>query len=161
YQPAEADAILARYLWSQGRFKECYEATAAALVRYRQDPWPISALMHRLLAIAAGLPLRGPGLAPLVWELLSHPLPLSLLAEERLLTRVAVAGYLGTAQQVEAFEELEPNFPWKQDLLEERVRVYETVGHPRAKLARKELEAFLALEPTPFVKGLEPAGVQP
>ncbi len=161
YQPAEADAILARYLWSQGKFKECYEATAAALVRYRQDPWPISAVMHRLMAIAADLPIRNPSLAPLVWELLSHPLPLSLLGDERLLTRVVVARYMGTTQQVEAFEALEPNFPWSQDLLEERVRVYESVGHPHAKLARQEFEEFLAGEPTPFVKGLEPPAPAP
>jgi spermidine synthase len=156
YQPAEADAILARYLWSQGKFKECYEATSAALIRYRQDPWPISALMYRLLAVAADLPLRDPALAPLVWELLSHPLPLSLLGDELLLSRIAVARYLSNAHQVEAFEALEPHFPWREDLLEERVRVYEAGGNPRAALARKELQEFLALEPTPFVKGLEP-----
>ena len=155
YQPAEADAILARYLWSQGKFKECYEATAAALVRYRQDPWPMSPLMQRLLAIAADLPVRDPAFAPLVWELLSHPLPLALLDDERLLTRVVVARYLGTARQAEAFEALEPHFPWSYDLLDERARVYESVGHPHAKLARKELEAFLARNPTAFAQGLE------
>jgi hypothetical protein len=54
---------------------------------------------------------------------------------------------------------LEPHFPWRQDLLEERARVYAAVGDPRAELARGELDAFLRLEPTAFAKGLGP--VQP
>jgi hypothetical protein len=53
FQPAEADAILARYLWSQGKYRDCYEAVASALRRYRDDPWPLSPVMRRLLAVAA------------------------------------------------------------------------------------------------------------
>lgn len=157
YQPAEADAILARYLWSQGKFKECYDACAAAIGRYRIDPWPLSALMQRFLAVAGDLPVRDPSLAPLVYELLTPPLPLSLLEDERLLMRASVARYLGAAREAEAFEPLEPHFPWRRDLLEERVRVYEEVNHPRARQARKELETFNRQEPTAFAKGLEAA----
>ena len=156
-QPAEADAILARYLWSQGKYAECYAAVASALRRYRDDPWPLSPMMRRLLAVAADLPSRDAALAPGVYELLTPPFAVSLLEEDRLLMRLVVARFLGAARVAEALHALEPDFPWRQDLLEERARVYAEVGDPRAELARQDLEAFLRLEPTAFAKGLVPA----
>ena len=155
FQPAEADAILARYLWSQGDFAGCSEATANAFRRYRQDPWPLVSVMRRLLAVAAALPSKDAALAAPLYELLSPPFALSLLDDERLLTRVALARPLGSAKVAEAIEALEPNFPWKGDLLEERAHVYEEVGNPRAGVARKEFEAFARHAPAPFSKGLE------
>jgi len=155
YQPAEADAILARYLWSQGRFKECYDACAAAMGRYRIDPWPLSNLMARFFAVLGDLPARDPQLAPLVFELFTPALPLDLLDDERNLMRLLAARYLGSSRELEALEPLEPNFPWRRDLLDERARVYEELKHPRAATARRELEAFDRHEPTAFAKGLE------
>src|SRR5262249_40474977 len=64
YQPVEADAILARYLWSQGKFQDCYQACAAAMGRYRVDPWPLSSIMGRFFAILGDLPARDARLAP-------------------------------------------------------------------------------------------------
>jgi hypothetical protein len=161
YQPAEADAILARYLWSQGKFKECYDACAAAMGRYRVDPWPLSSLMGRFFAVLGDLPARDPRLAPLVFDLFTPALPLDLLDEERNLMRLLASRYLGTSRELEALEPLEPNFPWRRDLLDERVRVYEELKHPRAKLARRELETFDRHEPRAFAQGLMVAAPAP
>lgn len=155
-QPAEADAILARFYWSQGKYTECFEATAAAIKRYREDPWPLTNVMQRLLAIAAALPTKNAELAAPLFELLSPPFTLSLLDEERLLTRLLVARFLGTARVAEALQALEPDFPWRGDLLEERARVYAQVGDPRAALAARDLRAFREHEAPVFSKGLEP-----
>ncbi|MGH9317235.1 MAG: fused MFS/spermidine synthase, partial [Thermoanaerobaculia bacterium] len=156
-EPAEADAIAARYLWSQGKWAECYQATASAFERYRQDPWPLGIVMQRLLAVAADLPSRDARLALPVYRLLTPAFAVALLDEARILARLAVARHLGPERVAEALEALEPHFPWRRDLLEERARVYEQVGNPRAELARRELEAFLRHDPTPFSKGLEAA----
>jgi SAM-dependent methyltransferase len=155
YQPAEADAILARYLWSQGRFQECYQASAAAMGRYRIDPWPLSSIMGRFFAVLGDLPARDAKLAPLVYDLLTPPLPLWILDDERNLMRLYVGHYLGTARAAEALEPLEPNFPWRRDLLEDRVKIYEEIKHPRAQLARRELEAFDRRVPMAFEQGLQ------
>src|SRR5262249_46808222 len=78
YQPAEADAIAARYLWSQGRFAECYDATVKAVRRYQQDPWPLSPVMQRLFAIVAELPAKDARLAQPLYDLLEPHFPLWL-----------------------------------------------------------------------------------
>ncbi len=156
-EPAEADAIAARYLWSQGKYAECYQATASAFERYRQDPWPLGIVMQRLLAIAADLPSRDARLGLPAYHLLTPAFSVALLEEERIQARLVVARYLGPVRVAEALEALEPHFPWRRELLEERARVYEQVGNPRAELARRELEAFLRHDPTPFSRGLEAA----
>ena len=161
YQPAEADAILARYLWSQGRFQECYQACAAAMGRYRVDPWPLSSIMGRFFAILGDLPARDAKLAPLVYDLLTPPLPLWLLDDERNFMRLYVGHYLGTARAAEALEPLEPHFPWRRDLLEDRVKIYEEIKHPRAPLARRELELFDRRVPTAFEQGLQVSAPAP
>ncbi|HEY4228893.1 MAG TPA: fused MFS/spermidine synthase [Thermoanaerobaculia bacterium] len=161
YQPAEADAILARYLWSQGRFQECYQACAAAMGRYRVDPWPLSSIMGRYFAILGDLPARDAKLAPLIYDLLTPPLPLWLLDDERNLMRLYVGHYLGTARAAEALEPLEPHFPWRRDLLEDRAKIYEEIKHPRAELARRELELFDRKVPTAFEQGLQVSAPAP
>jgi spermidine synthase len=161
YQPAEADAILARYLWSQGRFPECYQACAAAMGRYRVDAWPLPSIMGRFFAILGDLPARDAKLAPLIYDMLTPPLPLWLLDDERNFMRLYVGHYLGTARAAEALEPLEPHFPWRRDLLEDRVKIYEEIKHPRAPLARRELELFDRKVPTAFEQGLQVSAPAP
>ena len=69
--------------------------------------------------------------------------------------RLYVGHYLGTARAAEALEPLEPHFPWRRDLLEDRVKIYEEIKNPRAPLARKELELFDRKVPTAFEQGLQ------
>jgi spermidine synthase len=161
YQPAEADAILARYLWSQGRFPDCYQACAAAMGRYRVDPWPLSSIMGRFFAVLGDLPTRDPKLTPLVHELFSQPLPLWILDDERNFMHLLIAGYIGNDRAAEALEPLEPNFPWRRDLLEQRARIYEAVKSPRARLARQELELFDSKVPMAFEQGIQAAAPAP
>jgi spermidine synthase len=154
--PAEAEAVRARFLWTQEDWEGCLTATTAAFERYRSDPWALSAVMHRLLAVATELPSRKESLRGRVCELLAAPFAVGLLDEERSLARVAVCRQLEPSKAVEALQPLEPQFPWRLDLLDLRARVYQEAGHPRAGLARGELEAFLSREPVPFSAGLEP-----
>ena len=110
--------------------------------------------MKRLLAIAISLPSKDPSLAPAVDELLATPFSVSLLEEERLFARLAVARPLGALAVAAALQPLEPHFPWEGVLLEERARVYQETRDPRAAAARRELEEYLAREPVPFSSGL-------
>jgi len=116
--------------------------------------------MQRLLAIAADLPSRDSRVAVPVYQLLAPAFSLALLDEERIQARLVVARHLGPERVAEVLEALEPHFPWRRDLLEERARVYERVGNPRAETARRELEDFRRSDPTPLSRGLEAAPSQ-
>jgi len=157
FQPAEADAVAARFLWSQGKWKECYLAAAAAFQRYRSDPWPSPLVMERLIAVVVDLPSKDVELAPPVYDLLAAPFSLRLLDEERMLARVTVAEYLTPDKAAEALQALEPHFPWQPELLELRARIYEETGNPRAAIARRELARALESEPPDFSRGLDSA----
>jgi hypothetical protein len=154
--PAEAEAVRARFLWTQEDWEGCLTATTSAFEHYRSDPWALSAVMHRLLAVATDLPSRKESLRGQVCELLAAPFAVALLDEERSIARIAVCRQLEAAKAVEALRPLEPHFPWRLDLLDLRARLYQETGDPRAALARRELEIFSSREPVPFSGGLEP-----
>lgn len=110
-QPAEAKAIEARFLWTRSDWKGCFEATRAAFERYRGDPWPRSFVMRRLLAVATSLPSRDASLAAPLDELLANRFSVSLLEEDRVFARLAVARPLGGPAVAEALQPFEPHFP--------------------------------------------------
>ncbi len=157
-QPAEADAILARFLWSQQKWEECFAAAAAAFERYRGDPWPLLPVMQRLLAIIEDLPARDPRLAEPGCDLLASPFSVSLLDQERTMARITLCQKVDPFHTVEAFRPTEPNSPWDASLLEIRARAYAATGDPRAGVARSERDAFWKRESRPFSDGLEPSG---
>ena len=160
FQPAESDAILARYLWTQRNWEACFAAATSAFERYRMDPWPLVPVMQRLLAIVVDLSARDPRLAAAGCDLLASPFSVSLLDEERANARIAVCRQVDAARTADAFRPMEPNTPWQSELLEARAQAYAAAGDPRAARARAELDAFWKLEPPPFSAGLEPSGAR-
>jgi spermidine synthase len=153
-QPAEANAIAARFLWTRSDWEGCFQATRAALELYRGDPWPLPSFMNRLLAIAVSLPSKDARLSVPIDDLLTPAFCVSLLDQERVFARIAVSQRLEPIRVVEALRPLEPHFPWSADLLELRARVYEETHQPSAAAARRELEKFRAREPVRFDRGL-------
>ena len=152
--PAEAQAILARLLWTRQDWQGCFKATKAAFERYRTDPWPVTFLMKRLLAIAASLPSKDPSLAGQLDDLLASRFCVNVLDEDRMLARLTIAQNRGAAAVAEALAPLEPNFPWSGDFLQLRARAYQETNDPRAETARREAEEFRAYEAVPFNTGL-------
>lgn len=157
FQPAESDAILARYLWTQQKWDDCFLASASALTRYRSDPWALVPVMRRLLAVVEDLPARDRRLAARGCELLASPFSVALLDEERALARIALCRQVDPFNTVEAFRPMEPNVPWEAELLEARAQAYAAASDPRSGQARAELDAFWKGEPRPFSEGLVPA----
>ncbi|HKF45551.1 MAG TPA: fused MFS/spermidine synthase, partial [Thermoanaerobaculia bacterium] len=153
-ESAEAQAILARYLWTRNDWQGCFKATKAAFERYRKDPWPDAALMKRLLAIAASLPSKDPSLAGPLDELLASRFSVNLLDEDRNLARLTIAQNRGPSAVSEALQPLEPNFPWSGEFLQLRARAYQETNDPRAEMARREAEEFRSREASPFNTGL-------
>jgi spermidine synthase len=156
FQPAESDAVLARYLWTQQNWEACFTVSAAALQKYRADPWPLAAVMRRLLAIVVDLAARDPSLAARGCDLLAPSFAVSLLDEDRTNARLTVCRQVDAAKTAEVFRALEPNTPWHAELLEARAQAYAAAGDLRAAAARAELETFWKRESAPFSAGLEP-----
>jgi spermidine synthase len=156
FEPAEADAVLARYLWTQQQWEACFVASAAALQRFRGDPWPLPAVMRRLMAVVVDLSARDRGFAVRGCELLARPFAVGLLDEERASARIEACRNVDAASAADAYGALEPNTPWQAVPLEGRAQAYAAAGDPRAARARADVEAYWKREPRPFATGLEP-----
>jgi spermidine synthase len=159
-EPVEADVILARMLARQGKFEDAVSALVAGLTRYRVDPWPWTALIDHTLVLATDLARVRPGLAMLIYDALKQPFAGHLQDEQRLNAMLVVAGRLPQVVCAEALAQVEPFVPWRLSVLSWRSRCYEALGHPLASRAARELDEFLAAEPTPFGDGLTKEEVQ-
>lgn len=143
-RPVEGAVLLAQARWRQGKLEEATELFEKAFALYRRDPWPLLSVMNKTFLIVADIAGRDPRLADRLDKALAEPFAVLLLNEERLQTRYKVATYLDVLRLEDAIAALEPHMPWRKGLLERRAKVYETTHNPRADLARREVERFLA-----------------
>lgn len=150
----EADAILGRLRWRQGRFPESAAALASSFIAYRADPWPLLPVMKGALAAAVDVASKDPALAAALFDALSHPFAAGVLDEERSQALQEAGAYVGLAKYAEALAPIEPNVPWLDRVLERRVRAYEAIGSPRLPRARRDLERFRSRVSAPFADGL-------
>ncbi len=154
----EADVLLARLRWRQGRLEEATQAFERAFLAYREDPWPLAILIRNSFSVVLDIASRDAALASRLEESLAQPFSLSVLDEERRLIRLEVASRLDPSRYVRAVEDMEPNVPWRRPILERRAQAYSATGNSRAPLARRELAKFLAKEPPPFSPGTAARG---
>ena len=154
-QPAEADALLGRLRWRQGRFPEATDALVAAFERYRSDPWPLPAIMGRAMAVAIDVADKHAPSAARLYAALGTRFAVSGLEHQRLRARVKMLQAVGFEQScAQAIAPFEPDVPWEREFLALRLRCYEAARHPLAARARADFDDFLAREPTAFGRGL-------
>ncbi len=146
----EADVLLARLRWRQGRLEEAAQALERAFHVYREDPWPLAILVRNSFAVVLDIASRDGGLAARLEESLAQPFALFLLDEERRLMRLEVASRLDASRYARAVGDMEPNVPWRRPILERRAQAYAATGNSLAPLARRELARFMEKEPPPF-----------
>jgi spermidine synthase len=167
FQPAEADACLARLRIRQGRNEEALDAAEAAIVRYRTDPWPAYHLMQGALDVTLELAAQHPEMGPRIAAALHDEFALRSLNE----VRVEVLFLIASREPIDAscaafLGPYEPEVPWSKDWLTFRQRCYALVGGGLQGLADRELQRFLAAEPAPLLppeeeKPKRPAGELP
>lgn len=139
WQPVEADAILGILRYRQDRGGEARELIASALMRYRNDPWPMRGVMESTLTVAAAMA------DPRMLEALSLPYAAYQLEEVRRIAYVAGAWADGrcNSRTLGALAAFEPHAPWVKEILQMRALCYETVRRGElAVRARKELTEF-------------------
>ncbi len=154
--PVEADLLLARLRWAQGRPQEAVDALERAFAAYRRDPWPLLTAVRNAFPMVHDIATKDERLAARLCDALAHPFAVALLDDERRLVRLDVASRVGPGRYAEVVEEMEPNVPWRWGILELRARAYAETGNPRAALAKRELDRFIDQEPRRPVRPASP-----
>lgn len=150
WQPIEADVVVARLRWRQGRLEDATAALERAFEGYRTNPWPLPLLMYRALELAQTISRQSPNssLTRRLHAALREPFAVRLWDQVRAACRFNIAldavdaGLL--RQSIESFE---PHVPWRRNFLQKRALCYEFLGDRRAARARRDLDAFLRREP--------------
>jgi spermidine synthase len=148
--PSEADVLSAILARNEGRLDDAADALARAFSRYREDPWPWPVLMKRAVTMAQDIVEAENSTAPRLFESLAEPFLLHLLEEHRRRIAANIARHLGPATLVAAVELWEPHIPWEEPVLILRQQAYEAAGHPLAKRAAADLDAYRRYAPLPF-----------
>jgi len=146
--------LTARLRWRQGRIEEATQSLERGFALYRDDPWPMPILVKNAFAIVLDLASKDAAVAARLDAALARPFALALLNEERLLIRLEIASRLDAARYVSIAQEMEPDVPWRGNILRDRARTYSSTGHPLAAVARRELAEFLETEPPPFARAM-------
>jgi hypothetical protein len=155
----EADAILARLRFRQGKADEAVALLEKAWSAYRHDPWPLVEPMSRTLALATEIGHGDKARGERLWRALAEPFSVHLMQTERLQTRIDLARRIDFPRLCkESLEAIHPWPWWRRDFLTDRAGCLQHVGDPRAAAAEADLRAFMAAEPVPFAAGLPPAG---
>lgn len=154
YQPTEADAVLARLRWRQGKMDEATAALERAFVAARRDPWPLRLAMLRTLELAGEAAAGDPARARRIFDALSEPFAAGLVQDARQLARLQAATQVtpGRCNElvVAALEPFERGVPWNRPFLHNRATCYEQLRHPLAANARQDYERLMANEAAPL-----------
>jgi spermidine synthase len=156
YQPAEADACLARLRLRQGWHEAALQALERAFAAYRRDPWPSPLVMQGALDAALELAGQKPELAPRVLAALRPEFALRMLNE----VRVEEAFLVGSSGEpgedcARLLEPVEPNVPFTHPWLDYRLRCYARTDDPRLVTAYDDMKRFEARGPQPLVPAEE------
>ncbi len=152
YQPAEADACLARLRLRQGWHEAALQALEAAFAAYRRDPWPSPLVMQGALDAALELAGQKPALAPRVLAALRPEFALRMLNEVRV-EEAFLVGSMGEPGEdcARLLEPVEPNVPFTRPWLDYRLRCYTRTDDPRLVAAWDDLRRFEARAREPLL----------
>jgi len=152
--PVEAQILIARLRWRQGRIGEAANALTVAFESYRSNPWPLPIVMMRALRLIreiADQP-QAHAIWPQLMDAVSEPFAIHMFEEYRRSLQLLLADRISgstvcSAQERKLIESYEPNFPWQQDYLRKRAECYAQAGDPRAARAQRDWQEYLAAEP--------------
>ena len=95
-------------------------------------------------------------LAPGFFDLLAKPFSVYNLEEYRILTLLTISSNMDCEAAVEVFGYMEPNVPFKEQILKYRERCYAETNNPLLKQAQKDLQEFQEEVDLPFSAYLLP-----
>lgn len=153
WQPGEADVLTGLLLYRKGSIAGAASLFNGALMRYRQDPWPLTRIMDvgiTTLAEAA----RDPNSAEKALDALSQPYSAYLLEQARKQAFLAASWEAKKCgpSTLAALREYEPNVPWRASVLQMRAACYAAANLDLAGQARADLQQFSESELQPIAK---------
>ena len=152
YQPAEANACLARLLLRLGSHEAALLALESAFEAYRRDPWPSPLVMQGALDAALELAGQKPELAPRVLAALRPEFALRMLNEVRIEEAFLVGSTSEPGEDCgRLLEPVEPHVPFTKPWLEYRLRCYTRQDDPRLVEAWDDLKRFEARGTEPLL----------
>ena len=161
-QGVDADGILARWYFRQGRHAEATQHLVSAFEAARSDPWPYLPLLARNLELAQEIARLAPEHGAGLFQVLGEPFAVRMLEELRWRLRLDFARSLDFAALcAEALAPFEPHVPWEEEFLEDRLECYRAAGDPRAREAEADLRRFLAAAPPPLQEDLASGELSP
>ncbi len=138
----ESLAIMAISSFRAGDIVLAAQKFSEAMHCLRDHPWVLQPVIDGLFRIAIELSENSREHAKLVFDALDRPFAMRRFEDNRVFVRYIVSENLGTTDMVEALQDLEPLVPWKEWLLENRVKAYRKANHPLTSLAHEELNQF-------------------
>jgi spermidine synthase len=148
WQPIEADAILGILRFAQQRRDEATRHITAALLRYRNNPWPLHGVMESALIVATELAAERAH-AEAILDAVSRPYAAYQVEETRRVAAIATAWRTDRcgARTLQALSGVEPHAPWAKEILQMRALCYESIGaRELAERAKRELAEFESAE---------------
>ncbi|HEY0143088.1 MAG TPA: fused MFS/spermidine synthase [Thermoanaerobaculia bacterium] len=156
FHPIEADAVLARLRFRQGKHAEAAELVHRALVAFRTNPWPLPGLMSDTIGGTGLIVAADPSVAPKLYDALSQPFMLGQQEWNRRAAKAYLAhDAFGCGEPtIQALRVFEPTPPWEEKFLGLRVRCYATRPELQELTLRawNDLEEYVAATPKAVVR---------
>ena len=150
-KPFDAEVLLARLRFQQGRLPEAAESLERAFTGLRQAPWHNRALFQDTLSVVIELAQKDEALGVRMWTALAKPFSNNVGEGLRLNARLALGTRLESGKRcAEALADFEPHVPWNQHFLEVRSRCYVNTQHPLQDRALEDYLEYLRAEPPPL-----------
>lgn len=141
--PADVHAVRTICHWYGGQPEEAKASLQALVATLRDTPWGIDVLMQSALDRSIDIAKQDRESAEQVYRLLEQPMVANRFEYMRRIARVLIARDTADPEWIsDAFAPLEPNVPWRLDLLETRAEAYRAAGRPLADKAAAEVERF-------------------
>lgn len=141
--PTEAHFAAALFAARSGDGDRMLDELVHGFEGYRSDPWVRRHLAKNALALTSSAARSMPPQAcALLFHALEKPFVLSVLDQERLITRVQVSRRLPPGDRVIAADAWGRWAPWSREYLEFRRDAYKDAGDPRLAAAEADLDQF-------------------
>ncbi len=153
WQATDADAVLARLRYRQGKIDDAVTLLERVFLRSRIDPWPTVNVIGRSLELAFTLS-KTHDYAGRLFSALERPFAAGQWEDSRKFYRASIAREMEGCgpHTVAALRALEPWPPWRRDLLNLRYDCYGSAMAPRLRSrARRDFDDFLSAEPLPLM----------
>jgi predicted membrane-bound spermidine synthase len=151
YWPLTATAVLSRFYWRTGDRELAYQTMEKVVMGFRTNPWPQKSVMEHSLFLMKEMAFSDKGLAKKIYKLLSEPFSVYNLEYLRMDTLYAVAKNIDQKYMAMTIEQFEPNPPWNEEFLVNRLQAYRQTGNSLTEQAEKDLNIYNKYAPIRFV----------